>query len=265
MLYFTDHLQNKIELTNFPKRIVSLVPSQTELLCDLGLENEVVGITRFCVHPKKWRSTKAIIGGTKKFDFEVIEKLQPDLIIGNKEENYQEGITRLQQKFSVWMSDIYNIDDTLKTITDIGNICNRKQEAKILLNEILSEKLKFKTQNSNPFKDKTAAYFIWKKPYMVASSNTFINAMLNEFGIKNLFGNFERYPEFSEIELKNLQPDFVFLSSEPYQFTEKHFQEFQTIFPNAKIVLVDGEMFSWYGSRIKQSYKYFKELSQKLL
>lgn len=265
MLHFTDHLQNKIELKNFPQRIISLVPSQTELLYDLGLNNEVVGITRFCIHPEKWRSEKTIIGGTKDFDFETINKLQPDLIIGNKEENYLTGIAELQQSFAVWMSDIYGIDDTLRTIIDLGNLCNRKQEANILVHEILNEKQNYQNHKKALLQNKTAAYFIWKKPYMLAAPNTFIHAMLNEFGIKNLLENYTRYPVFSIAELNKMQPDFVFLSTEPYRFSEKHFQEFQEIFPNAKIVLVDGEMFSWYGSRIKQSYQYFSELSNKIL
>ena len=95
-----------IELKSAPRRIVSLVPSQTELLYDLGLEDRVVGITKFCVHPDYWRKTKKIIGGTKNFDFDTIRSLQPDLILGNKEENYQQGIAELKKEFPVWMSDI---------------------------------------------------------------------------------------------------------------------------------------------------------------
>ena len=95
---FTDQLNRNIFIPNPPKRIISLVPSQTELLVDLGLEDRIVGVTKFCVHPRDLREKKTIVGGTKNYRFEVIDSLQPDLIIGNKEENDKEGIEILASK-----------------------------------------------------------------------------------------------------------------------------------------------------------------------
>jgi ABC-type Fe3+-hydroxamate transport system substrate-binding protein len=258
---FKDHLGDEVELASYPKRIVSLVPSQTELLCDLGLENEVVGITRFCIHPTKWRSEKMVIGGTKNFDFETIQKLQPDLIIGNKEENYQEGIEKLKNLYPVWMSDIVSFEDALKTIADIGSICNRSENAHSIIQEIEMQR---SAHQHSILKGKKAAYFIWKNPYMVAASNTFINSMMQVLGINNVFHQFERYPEFTLQQLQEFHPDLVFLSSEPYSFNEKHLAEFKNIFPSANICLVDGEMFSWYGSRLRLAFNYFKTLEKKM-
>lgn len=256
---FKDHLGDEVELVNYPKRIVSLVPSQTELLYDLGLENEVVGITRFCIHPTKWRSEKTVIGGTKNFDFETIQKLQPDLIIGNKEENYQEGIEKLKNLYPVWMSDIVSFEDALKTIADIGSICNRSENAHSIIQEIEMQR---SAHQHSILKGKKVAYFIWKNPYMVAASNTFINSMMQALGIKNVFHQFERYPEFSLQQLQEFEPDLVFLSSEPYKFNEKHIMEFKHIFPSSNICLVDGEMFSWYGSRLRLAFNYFMILEK---
>ena len=103
---FRDHLDRVVLLSGPPKRIVSLVPSQSELLFDLGLEHEVVGITKFCVHPPRWYNSKLRIGGTKQLHFEKIRELKPDLIIANKEENNREDIEQLAQEFSVWVSDV---------------------------------------------------------------------------------------------------------------------------------------------------------------
>src|SRR5690606_36101517 len=110
---YIDQLKRSISISHPPQRIISLVPSQTELLVDLGLEEKIVGVTKFCIHPKDLRKRKSIVGGTKNYRMEVIESLKPDLIIGNKEENDQSGIEDLMRKYPVWMSDIYTVEDNL--------------------------------------------------------------------------------------------------------------------------------------------------------
>src|ERR1035437_3892327 len=111
MLFHTDQLGRKIQLKQTPRRIISLVPSQTELLCDLGLGEKVIGITKFCIHPNNWYKDKTHVGGTKNIHFEKIKVLHPDLIIGNKEENEKDQMEDLMNQFTVWMSDIKNIGD----------------------------------------------------------------------------------------------------------------------------------------------------------
>ena len=258
-----DQLGNEIEISFPPKRIISLVPSQTEFLFDIGLEEEVIGVTRFCIYPKVIVKAKEKIGGTKQFDLEKIKLLQPDLIIGNKEENYLEGIEELQKHFPVWMSDIFTLQDSYAMMNEISRITNREEEGQKIISEIQTSFKQFQI-TSNNFKQRTAAYFIWRKPYMVAANNTFINHLLKILGVRNVFESVERYPEIKQEKLAELKPDFIFLSSEPYSFSEKHFEEFQNLSPQSKVVIVNGEMFSWYGSRLKFAAEYFGKLRQQI-
>lgn len=254
-MLFTDQLNNKIELKSYPKRIVSLVPSQSELLWDLGLRDELVGITKFCIHPKQLFKTVNRIGGTKTINIEKIRALKPDLIIGNKEENEQSQIVELQKEFPVWMSDIYNLQDSLTMIQSVGALVNRVEEATKIKDNIQTSFLNLKTAN------KTVLYLIWKNPYMAAGKATFIGDMLHKMGLQNsLTDDNGRYPTLRSEDIKLLDPEFIFLSSEPYPFKEKHILEFQQLLPASKIIVVDGELFSWYGSRLLKSVSYFNEL-----
>ncbi|MBG8552218.1 ABC transporter substrate-binding protein [Hymenobacter sp. BT594] len=239
-----------------PQRIVSLVPSQTELLFDLGLGNRVVGVTKFCLHPAEARKQAEVIGGTKNFHFAAIDALQPDLILGNKEENYQEGIEQLAARHPVWMSDISNLPDALDMIRRVGLLTGCPEAAAELAASIDTsfEALPL------PANTETAAYFIWRAPYMVAAGGTFIDDMLTRAGYENVFGQVTRYPEVSAEQLQAAAPQHILLSSEPYPFSEKHLAEFQAICPTASIRVVDGELFSWYGSRLQHSAVYLRQL-----
>ena len=250
---FTDQLTRTIYLPHPPKRIISLVPSQTELLVDLGLEDRIVGVTKFCVHPRDLREKKTIVGGTKNYRFEVIDSLQPDLIIGNKEENDKEGIEILASKYPVWMSDILTVEDSLKMILGLGKITDTLFKAEEIVNQ-----LKMDLNMAMPFKG-TAVYLIWNDPIMVAGQNTFINEMLSIAGFKNLIST-SRYPELNIEDLQALDPDYLLLSSEPFPFKDKHLSYFKTLLPNSSVRIVDGELFSWYGSRLLKAQFYFKSL-----
>lgn len=261
---FTDHLGNVIQLPFPPQRIVSLVPSQTELLYDLGLEDRVVGITKFCIHPKKWFENKVKVGGTKKLNIDLIKRLEPDLIIGNKEENTKEEIEVLNKFFPVWMSDIHNLEEAKQTIVDIGAITDRAPEASYLVDLINSgfrdiEALGPGSTNYN----KSVLYLIWNNPYMAAGPNTFIHDVLTKFGLRNAIDQ-PRYPELTQSDIGRINPDYIFLSSEPYPFKEKHIEDLRKIAPQANIMLVDGEMFSWYGSRLVKSVQYLFEMRDHL-
>jgi len=261
---FTDHLGNQIKVNYPPQRIVSLVPSQTELLFDLGLDEQVVGITKFCIHPIEKFAAKAKIGGTKKLLIEKIRDLKPDLIIGNKEENSKADIELLQQEFPVWISDIYTLEDAMQTITDIGNLVDKQPEA-AYLNHLISAGFRdLQVLALEKEINKTAAYVIWKDPYMVAGRNTFINDVLQKIGLRNVIVQ-SRYPEIDIRQLKAENCDLVFLSSEPYPFKEKHIEEIQSALPSTKVILVDGEMFSWYGSRLVKAVQYFFEFQNQLI
>ncbi|MNK04688.1 Vitamin B12-binding protein precursor [compost metagenome] len=261
---FKDQLGNEITVNYPPKRIVSIVPSQTELLFDLGLEEEIVGLTKFCIHPIEKFAAKQKVGGTKKLKIDVIRALQPDLIIGNKEENSQADIELLQQEFPVWMSDIYNLEDAMQTISDIGSLVDRQPEA-TYLNHLISAGFRdLQTLALEKNIDKTVAYVIWKDPYMLAGRDTFIDDVLRKIGLRNVLSQ-SRYPELAISQLVTLNPQLIFLSSEPYPFKEKHILEIQSALPNAKVILVDGEMFSWYGSRLVKAVQYFFEFQDQLI
>jgi ABC-type Fe3+-hydroxamate transport system substrate-binding protein len=249
-----DQLGRQVEFDFPPQRIISLVPSQTELLSDLGLADRVVGITKFCVHPKEWYVSKTKVGGTKKFQFDRIDSIQPDLIIGNKEENYEQGIHQLASKYPVWMSDITCWESAMEMIKAVGSLVDESVKAELLLNEIDD---RFK--EVRPFAGRKVLYFIWRNPWMAAGKNTFIDAMLTKIGLVNCI-HAERYPELSFEEVRRLSPDVILLSSEPFPFQPKNREELQQILPHTKIILVDGEMFSWYGSRLLKAADYFSSL-----
>ncbi|MBC7777270.1 MAG: ABC transporter substrate-binding protein [Phycisphaerae bacterium] len=270
---FSDQMGRTIKLDHWPpRRIISLVPSQTEFLADLGLEKEVVGITKFCVHPAEWFQQKKRVGGTKTLDFQKIDVLKPDLIIGNKEENEQSQIEFLAQHYPVWMSDIYTLEDALDMMRKLGELTGKTEKANAIAAEVDKQFKPRRFLKPTRFGEEGAylnctpkvAYFIWRKPYMAAGSGTFIDDMLRRASFENVFGNLARYPEISEQQLADAQPDAIFLSSEPYPFSEKHVAGLQEICPAAQIQLVDGELFSWYGSRLLQAPDYFAALREKL-
>lgn len=261
MALFTDQIGRSVELADrVPERIVSLVPSQTELLADLGLGERVVGVTKFCVHPKTWRKEKTIIGGTKSLRMDVIRQLQPDLIIANQEENDREQILTLAQEFPVWVSQVTDLDTALSMILAVGDMTNRVGEAKRMVGKIKQE-----YQNVlGTFPIRNCLYLIWRKPYMAAGGDTYISYMLKLSGFVNVLQEEDRYPELSRERIQALNPEVILLSSEPFPFKDKHIAELSVLCPNADVRLVDGEMFSWYGSRLLLSASYFRNLRASL-
>lgn len=241
-------------------RIISLVPSQTELLFDLGMGEKIVGVTKFCVHPEKWFREKQRVGGTKMIHTDVIHELSPDLIIANKEENVQSQIEELALKYPVWLTDVNTLSEAIDMILDIGKLCDADTRARQIGSQIQQEfrLLHEEVKDRNPV---NAAYFIWKDPLMVCGSKTFIHAMMERCGIRNVFENQERYPVIRHEDIRNTNCEHLLLSSEPYPFGEKHVAEFSQLFPRIKIHLVDGEMFSWYGSRLIRSARYFQQVA----
>jgi ABC-type Fe3+-hydroxamate transport system substrate-binding protein len=251
-----DQMGRRVEVSENPLRIVSLVPSQTELLAYLGLENNVVGITKFCIHPREWYHTKRRIGGTKNLKIQEIIELKPDLIIGNKEENTKLDIESLADRFPVWMSDVNSVDDALIMIKEIGELTNTVQKATKLSQEINQNFQSLSRIGNN----RKVLYCIWDDPTMTAGRETYIHSILSKIGFVNVIEQ-SRYPAITaDIDL---QPEVVLLSSEPFPFTDNHVKKYQNIFPNADVQLVDGEMFSWYGSRMLQATEYFQKLSAK--
>ena len=255
-----DQTGRKVEFAGNVHRIVSVVPSQTELLADLDLEEEVVGITKFCIHPDKWFRNKKRVGGTKDLNLDIIRSLKPDLILANKEENTREQLEALQNDFPVWISDIQKLEDALMMIHSVGVLTNKEYNAALLAEEITNNFAKLPPTHNL----KKAVYLIWHQPMMIAGGDTFINDMLKYAEFENVAASRKRYPVLTNEEVNSLHPQYILLSSEPFPFKEKHLVEYAALFPEAEIMLVDGEFFSWYGSRLKDAPDYFRYLSGSL-
>ena len=248
-----------------PQRIISVVPSQTELLFDLGMDREIIGITKFCIHPAERVRNRTIVGGTKTLHLDQIHALRPDLILANKEENTQDQIEALQQQYPVHVTDINTLPDALAMIRTVGTLVGKGPEAKTMAQQIATNLSPLSSLSSpSSLLPPSVAYFIWRKPYMVAAGDTFIDAMLAVAGFRNAFTGLSRYPEVTPDALRNAQPDLIFLSSEPYPFAEKHMAEMAAICPSARVLVVDGEMFSWYGSRLLRAGDYFRNLRNEI-
>ncbi|MEX0721415.1 MAG: helical backbone metal receptor [Balneolaceae bacterium] len=240
------------------QRIVSLVPSLTELLIDLGLKEQLVGRTRFCIHPEKEVQDIEIIGGTKNPNIEKILSLDPDFILANKEENQKEDIAELSMQVNVRVTDIATINEALIAIFELGNLFDKKEKAEKLIAETTS--LIDQKPESQPLR---TAYLIWKDPWMTIGNDTYIHDVLETYELENVYGEQKRYPKISLKELAVKNPDFILLSSEPYPFKEKHKAELRESFPSAKIELVNGQWFSWYGSRMPKAFKQLNEWRKK--
>ncbi|WP_326982709.1 helical backbone metal receptor [Chryseobacterium sp. MYb264] len=235
-------------------KIVSLVPSITETLFDLGLtEKEIIGRTKFCIHPEGKVKNVPVVGGTKNINIDKIRALKPDLILANKEENNKEQVESLMDDCKVIVTNVENIEDNYYLLKNLGKICNKEEKAQLFnlkIYEILNDiKINSKIK---------VAYLIWKNPYMTIGSDTFIHQILAETGFENIFKDRKRYPE---IQISDLAAaDIIMLSSEPFPFREKHIEEMKDVFPDKKIIIVDGEAFSWYGTHIAKCQNYFRTL-----
>ncbi len=265
----TDALGRPVRLGAPPRRIVSLVPSQTELLADLDLDAEVVGLTRFCVHPEGWKARKPIVGGTKNVRLDRVRGLAPDLVIANQEENVREQVEALAEVVPVYVTDVGTVADALTMIRDVGRIVDRAPPADALAGEIAAGFDRLAADVGEPDAGETddrprALYLIWRDPWMTVGHDTIIHDVMRRAGLANVAADRDRYPALSDDEIHALDPDVVLLSSEPYPFAEAHRAEVQALAPRARIEFVDGEVFSWYGSRLRHTPGALWTLRQRL-
>lgn len=256
----TDALGRPVVLDRPPRRIVSLVPSQTELLADLGLDEEVVGLTRFCVHPGGWKARKPIVGGTKNLRLDRLAALRPDLVLANREENERAQVEAVAASGApVYVTDVATVDDALAMIRSVGRLVDRAARAEALAGEIEAG---FDALGAaEPVR---AAYFIWRRPWMTTGGDTFIHDVMRRAGLANVFGERTRYPGVTPEEVAAARPDVLLLSSEPYPFKEAHAAELEAA-TGVPAVLVDGEPFSWYGSRMRLAPPYLQALRDRLV
>lgn len=256
MKEWIDGVGRTVSVPDSPQRIISLCPSITETLFALGLDRQLVGRTRYCIHPKGKVEQARIIGGTKEINFDLIQQLHPDLIVTDKEETPKEIADILMASYPLYVFDVQDYPGAIQMIKTLGEITGRGEEAGEIANEIERRFPLLGTQ-----KPASVAYLIWRKPFMAAGRNTFITAMLEKSGFENVFKEREeRYPTVTMEEIRGINPDFIFLSSEPFPFAEEHKKELQAQLPGANIQLVDGEYFSWYGVRMADAGRYFEQL-----
>lgn len=256
---FTDHLSREINVPENPQHILSICPAITETLFALGVGKHVVGRTKYCIFPKDTIDSVPTVGGTKDVDIEKVRELKPDLIIAEKEENTRETVEALSHIAPVVVFEVQTVDESYRLINDLGILIGSQAESEDLVKNI---KTRMNPLAATP--SKKVAYLIWRKPYMAVGSTTYIESILSHLGFQNVAASLEgRYPAITLDELKELSPDAILLSSEPFPFAEKHQKEIAEVLTDIPSYLVDGEMF-WYGAKMLEASAYFRDLQQRI-
>lgn len=251
-----DQVNRTLSLEKAPVRIISCVPSITEILFEFNPAGNIIGRTKFCIHPKPQIQQIPIIGGTKNLRLEEIKARKPDLIFANKEENQKDQIEELAKEFPCYVSDIPNVENTCAFIADLGLIFSKEDLAK-RINQNIRKELN-STLKIHPV---TALYLIWQKPYMSIGNDTYIHNMLMHSKFSNILGHKSRYPKIDIQEINQYKPEVILFSSEPFPFKQKHMDELQDKLDyTPKMLLVDGEMLSWYGARTQAGLEYGRKL-----
>ncbi len=243
-------------------RIVSLVPSLTELLCDLGLADKLVGRSGFCIHPRDIVKAIPKMGGTKDADIEKIRAAAPTHLVVNVDENRREQVDALARFVPhVVVTHPNTPEDNLELFRLFGGIFRREAQADALAADFRAAREELRRAAERLPRERVL-YLIWKDPWMTVSRETYISAMLAAAGWDTLPGQSEaRYPEIDAVSQGLTLIDRVLLSTEPYRFTERHLAEAAARF-GAPARLIDGEMVSWYGSRAAAGLRYLAGLRQ---
>jgi len=248
-------------------RIVSLVPSLTELLFELGLGPYVVGRTGFCIHPADQVRSVVKVGGTKSIDVEKVRALSPTHIVVNREENPRDPVEQIRQFVpNVVVTDPVTVQDNIGLYRQLGEVFDVMPAAERLVQRFEIAHQRLLSQNFAPLR---LIYLIWRDPWMTVASDTFISQMLAQAGLQTVpdttargrLPDSARYPEITEQQMADLQPDLVLLSTEPYRFTESHCELILTIddLNATPCRLIDGEMTSWYGPRAIKGVEYLND------
>jgi ABC-type Fe3+-hydroxamate transport system substrate-binding protein len=241
-----------------PKRVVSLVPSITETLFEMGAGDRVLGVTRFCVHPEYARERSRVVGGTKNPRIETILSLCPDLVLANQEENRREDVEKLREKVPVRVFFPQDVPQAVADIRSLGSLLGLPEQASAIAAEVEHQ---LETLRSlEPPRSIRYLYLIWRRPYMVAGPSTFIESLLAEAGLVNQApADRGRYPEMDAEEVRRSDADVLLLASEPFPFEQKHLGEL-----GQRAVLADGELLSWHGARLREGLPYLRALLEKI-
>ena len=255
------HLVDALGHRHLPEpgaRIVSLVPSITELLCELGLAGELVGRTGFCIHPRATVEAIPKIGGTKDVNIEKIRKLAPTHLVVNIDENEKPTVDTLAQFVPhIVVTHPVKPGDNLALARLMGGIFGAEAAAERWCAAFEQEYAALRALPPAP--PRTVLYCIWQDPWMSVSKDTYIAAMLAEIGWRVPALGEARYPRFDWSPQLVDGLDAVLLSTEPYRFTEAHADALEKQL-GIPVLLVDGEMMSWYGSRALAGLRYLREL-----
>ncbi len=244
----------RVALAGAPRRIVSLVPSTTETLFDLGLGDRVVGVTRFCVHPEAATALPKV-GGTKDVDPDRVRALAPDLIVGNCEENTREIFEALDGVAPLWAPLPRTVDDALADLLTLGALCGAVEAAAEWHARIVHHRRELRASLEAPTR---VAWLIWRNPWMTISADTFLHTMLAEAGCHNVFADRpDRFPTVTPAEIAANDPDLVLLSSEPFPFQPRHADELAALtgLPRQRFRAADGELASWHGTRMALAFE----------
>lgn len=245
-------------------RIVSLVPSLTELLVDLGLGGQLVGRTGFCVHPRAVVRRLPKIGGTKGFSIDRLRALAPTHVIVNIDENRRDEVSALDAFVPhVIVTHPLTVGDNLELYRLLGGVFDREAQASALAAGLEREWTALRAQ-SERLPRQSVLYLIWQEPWLGVARDTYISHVLAAAGWDSLpSASALRYPP---VDLPQLaaQAHLVLLSSEPYPFRERHRRLLGEQLPGVRVALIDGEMVSWYGSRAIRGLAYLRQLRTRL-
>ena len=248
-------------LSRPPRRIVSLIPSTTELLCHLGLADAIVGITAYCVEPRDVVRTKRKVGGEKNPDLEAIRALMPDLVIANVEENVRDHVETLRGwSVPVWVTYPRTVTDTIRLVREVGAVTGTDAAAGALADalERLRDEVRAAVTGRPPAR---VFYPIWRDPYMSINRDTYIHDVLATVGAANVFGDAaDRYPAITLDEMAARAPDVIILPDEPFRFRRAHLKDFERYgdvpaVRNGRIHLMDGKVFCWHGPRLGEALR----------
>ena len=247
-------------------RIVSLCPSLTELVFDLGHGDELVGRTKFCVHPADKVGAVEKVGGTKNPKIDRIIELAPDLVLLNEEENRREDAEALRAAgVQCHVSFPHTALDTAQMVRSIAAAIDAKAQGERIARDIEArhDRVVKSAADREPV---SYAYLIWREPWMTVNADTFVSALLGDVGGRNAFASAaERYPAITPEDLTSASPDMVLLSTEPFPFQPTHADELARLtgIERDRFEIVDGEMLSWHGSRTPAGIDYAEQVVER--
>lgn len=242
-------------------RIVSLVPSLTETLWELGVGPSLVGVTKFCVHPPQAREQAAVVGGTKDPDVERIRRLQPDLVIADEDENQAEHLEALRAVARVHVTRIQDVADAARELSEIGRLVGREHDAEARAQQIQARAAELRSAASL-FAALRIFVPIWRTPLMTIGRNTYMGDLVRLAGGRSVFENAPRkYFETTFDEVRAVEPEGVLLPTEPFHFGEKHRSEFAQALDLSldRVLVVDGQAFTWFGTRTLEGLECLRE------